>query len=406
MSFVSPNWKLIFAVGLFFMEVSPTMSQATATNETNNYYYQAGPCPSDPSLIGYSNLTAMNEDTLAHFQESLQFGRPDIKYKYIICPQATYEIENIAQTIIPSTDETTFSCGEDGSIKNNCLITGGQFQVYFLDLLALENILFKGFKFKNAQFSSVYGDAHPSSSVTFRDCHWKSMDTVDSIYIHFTPDYNGRRMTEKTKKYEFERPAVINKYEAVLEKYEDVYKQKKGRLLQINRRYSMSVIFDRCNFKQITNKDSVIFSVGGSVAVFNSTFKNNVIEKYGLFTTVLNGHAYIAGKESKFINNQAPFGAVFVSSDSYLQYSEGASGKGNAGNCTSIFIEDVGASCIFEDDNENSTCTGNCCAFDDVTCDYAPDETDIPTPGPTPGPTPSPTSGPTPSPTSSPVKAR
>jgi len=112
-----------------------------------------------------------------------------------------------------------------------------------------------------------------------------------------------------------------------------------------------------------------IFNAGGEIGVFNTTFEGNTVKKYAVFTTVNNGHAYL-GFNTKFIHNEAALGPVFISSESFLQYSLDATGNNNTGGCDSIYIEDDGASCFFP---RGTACTGTCCEFDDVLCDLHPD---------------------------------
>lgn len=321
-------------------------------------YVGAVPCPTNTSIMGYTNLTVLNADIFSHFSMTMDFGSSHVKYTYVLCPETTFVIEQFGQTIIPATDETTFSCGLDGSVNNNCVIKGGDFQVFFLDLLSLINIEFRGITFEKAEKVSIYGDAHPSSTVSFLDCIWLNHDTVDIAYIHFTPNTN-RRLIEG-EKYEIEQYDVIQKYEAI-------FNQKRMRDLQIDRRYSMMILFDGCLFKNNDNKDSVIYGVGAEIAVYNTTFVNNTVDMYAVFVTTFNGHAYLGGT-TQFVDNKAALGAVFISSDSFLQYSEDTTGSGNLGDCGSIFIEEDGSECI-----QRKNCNGTCCEFDDVTCDFHPD---------------------------------
>jgi len=329
-------------------------------------YFGAVPCPSDSSIVGYTDIARLNDDIFSHFKSSLDDNASHIKYNYVICPDTTYTIQDLGQTILPATDETTFSCGTDGSVNNNCIIKGGDFHVYFADYLSLIGITFRGFTFDGAEVASVYGDAHPISSVLFEDCVWRNIKSDFVAYVHFTPyTPSGRRLIEGGSKLEFERPE-IKKYEAL---YRSKVQKGRERKLQENIRSSMLVFFNKCVFENNVNRDAVIFSAGAEIGVFDSSFTGNKVERYAVFTTVLNGHVYVGGS-TQFLQNEARLGSVFISSDSFLQYnSEDASGDGNSGKCDSIFIEEYGSNCIFPE--ESDVCEGKCCEFSDSTCDLA-----------------------------------
>lgn len=349
-----------------------------ATMIVANDYPGAVPCPADDTLIGYNNFTVLNLDIFSHFEASIEEGSEKVNYNYIICPNTTYTIENFAQTIIPATDDTSFFCGRDGSLENNCVIKGGDFQVYFLDILPLKDIVFRGFTFESAKTASVYGDAHPTSLVYFYDSVWKNSCGVSVAYIHFTPYIPTRRLTEGDSeggRLQFPRPKFI-------EKFEVAYKKRYGELpiqqrkLQADTRFSMGVIFKNSVFKENVCRDTVILNIGGEVALSNTKFEDNAVDALGVFSTILNGHAYI-GAGTSFVSNKAELGPVFVSANSYLQYSENSFGFNNFGStCSTIFIEDDTANCVLPQESE--VCTGSCCEFEDSTCDVHPDPTPSP----------------------------
>jgi len=133
--------------------------------------------------------------------------------------------------------------------------------------------------------------------------------------------------------------------------------------------------------------DAVILNVGGEVALLNTKFDNNEAGKLAIFSTINNGHAYLASG-TLFNSNNARLGPVFVDSVSFLQYSEDSDGADNVGHqCGGIFIEEVGANCVTP--ALDGICSGDCCEFGDSSCDL---HTEAPVPVPAPVLTANPTS--------------
>jgi len=360
----SVKWRLFFTATFTVI----TMISA------NVVYPGSVPCPTDNTLMGYNNFTALNLDIFAHFNLTLEDDTEKVKYDYIICPNATYYIDDFGKTIIPATDESNFYCGRNGDVENNCIIKGGDFQVYFLDILPLQDVVFRGFTFEDAKTASVYGDAHPTSLVYFYNCLWKNSCGVSVVYIHFTPYVPTRRLTEGSGRLEFERPPVVEKFEVALGRKPNPFANQ--RRTQEDTRFSMGVIFSRSLFQANKCRDTVILNIGGEVAISNTKFEDNIVSELAVFSTILNGHAFI-GAGSSFVSNEGKLGPVFVSSNSFLQYSENSFGFSNTGgSCDSIFIEDDGSNCVLPE--ESDVCTGVCCGFDDTSCDLHPDTTRSP----------------------------
>lgn len=340
----------------------------SAVVSADSVYPGAVPCQSNSSIVGYTNLTALNTDIFMHYSGSGGNGVPAEKYDYILCPDTTFIVGN-GESIVPATDESAFSCGHRHTTDGNCILLGGSFQVYFLDFLALQNIIFRGITFVGANTASVYGDAHPTSLVYFVDCIFKNHVGISTIYIFFTPYDPGRRLDSEDK-YEADRPAIAYEYEAITE-------NKEHRDLQVDIRYSMGILFRSCHFKDNSADDAIVLNIGGEVALINTKFHKNDAQKLGIFSTLNNGHAYLASG-SYFSNNTARLGPVFIDQASFLQYSEDANGLDNTGKtCNTILFEDDGANCAVP--ALDAICTGDCCAFEDESCDLHNSETTSPT---------------------------
>lgn len=124
--------------------------------------------------------------------------------------------------------------------------------------------------------------------------------------------------------------------------------------------------------------DSIILNVGGEVALIDTKFDNNEATKLAIFTTLNNGHAYIASG-TYFNSNQARLGPIFIDKISFLQYSQDSDGADNAGHdCEAIFIEDDASNCAVP--ALDAICEGQCCKFGDISCDL---NTEPPTKTPT-----------------------
>ena len=98
---------------------------------------------------------------------------------YVICPNTVF---NMSATFDQweMNGNTNYMCGEDGSSKNNCTVTGGEAQVliYFfgLDQATKENILVSGFTFEKSSSANIaigYWGKH-----TFRDCIFRVSMTL------------------------------------------------------------------------------------------------------------------------------------------------------------------------------------------------------------------------------------
>ena len=99
---------------------------------------------------------------------------------YTLCPNTVYKIGSAGTGTVfedgfpPLTlrQNTRFICGSDGKSSNNCVLTGGQFQLLSLynafDFEIKSNIVLKGITFENGQTAGVLLVA--PGDVIFDDC--------------------------------------------------------------------------------------------------------------------------------------------------------------------------------------------------------------------------------------------
>lgn len=362
-------------------------------------YVGRRPCPTNSSVIGYTNTTELNFDILVDMQWVLDGNEPPELFHYVLCPDTTFKIaahigegEDTAgnSPIIPGLSNSVFSCGDDGNSENNCELTGGDFHFYFPDFVIADEVYLMGLTFSDVDGASVYGDAHPASHIVFIDCHWKLNTGSSTVYVHYTESNTFRRL-EGGHPYDLdEMNEVMTKDAKALA---DLKQSGDTRELQKFVKYSMSCVFVSCSFKNNDDVIATIFNLGGAVELIDTTFDENDVAQLSVFSVLGNGHAFIH-EQTNFKNNFARLGPVFIDHTSFLHLSRDNFGVANQGfDCNGIFLEDQLSTCF----DQSLPCNGQCCAFGDTTCDLY--DTVAPSHAP---PTTSPTTSPTKSPTKSP----
>jgi hypothetical protein len=112
----------------------------------------------------YTKLTAL---------QNARGGNNSVSVTYVICPNTVFDLTNDIEWNLNG--NTNYLCGEDGSSKNNCVVTGGEFQ-FSISLFPYgfsnkDNILLSGFTFEKAGISNAA--IASSGSFTIRDCIFK-----------------------------------------------------------------------------------------------------------------------------------------------------------------------------------------------------------------------------------------
>jgi hypothetical protein len=123
----------------------------------------------------YSNLTTLFIDQL----DDDQF----VQKTYTLCPNTTFNMGFSdsngdccfdGMIYLSARKNTRFQCGEDGKLENNCLITGGETHVVYVDLINDEdgdNVVFSGITFQDAKLVTLFlGNA---GDISFIDCVFK-----------------------------------------------------------------------------------------------------------------------------------------------------------------------------------------------------------------------------------------
>ena len=101
---------------------------------------------------------------------------------YVICPNTVFDIAALPVEVYTweMNGNTNYLCGEDGSLANNCTVTGGETQAVIvystLDRSSKENILVQGFTFEKASITNIA--VASEGKHTFRDCVFRVSVTL------------------------------------------------------------------------------------------------------------------------------------------------------------------------------------------------------------------------------------
>jgi len=129
------------------------------------------PCPSSPTIEGYSNITQMVIDLAL-----TQIFNP-MPATFTVCPNTIYNITtelDLANPtyhlpIIVPFDDITVNCGVDGDISNNCIFSGG----FVHAVLGGSKTIINGFRFEDGEGVSVVSAGPSPFTAQFNNCIWK-----------------------------------------------------------------------------------------------------------------------------------------------------------------------------------------------------------------------------------------
>lgn len=109
----------------------------------------SAPCPRDATVVGYSSITAINEDMQTELSRIGDGGDPEESYTFRLCPNMVFDAS--VEALRPVLSNAFFVCGGDGSRNNNCIILGGSEQIRIQDSTVasfpLERLSFMGLTF-------------------------------------------------------------------------------------------------------------------------------------------------------------------------------------------------------------------------------------------------------------------
>jgi len=157
---------------LFVLALAPTTHAAPS------------PCPSDTSIIGYSNWYALEHD--------VQAG-DGVDQTLIVCPGSFFDLNDetvdgwdLSTWIAINGDSSpvTIQCGLDGAMENDCVIWGGLH--HFALYEKASGVVFKGLTFQRAAQTSIISNCKCETwgcsdiDATFVDCLWLENGSTDS----------------------------------------------------------------------------------------------------------------------------------------------------------------------------------------------------------------------------------
>lgn len=289
---------------------------------------------------------------------SLTQDRDDISFS--ICENTTLDVDEDvneeATPIVVAGVQVEIKCGEGGSRDDNCVIRGGRSH---FKLVGSGTTTFIGLTFEKASFASVLAAGEASSVATFTHCTWRQNDGQTTVLINSQLD-----------------PDI------------DIFVEDLADLVESSGT-AMTVLTDKCIFENNDVDFGVITNIGGDLNLLETVMVNNRDARFGVIAGI-NG-ATVGLSYTCFTGNSAvERGIVFLDQSSTLAFNRNAFASNNGvslGECSSIFLETDG-SCA-----KNSTCQGDCDAFESRTCrvaSFTADSTVEPTATPSLNPTISP----------------
>ena len=170
MPFIHTKWVSLLSIILLLSIPPVTWAQY------DNFQAATVPCPSDSSITGYDNIAAVNSDMDQELDRIRGGGTPQANgYFVVLCPQTTFEIGS--DTLRPSLDLLTISCGTSGAQNQNCTFTGGSQHVQVLDSdvagYTLNSINIVGVTFTNFGGTAFSARASAPTEVTLLNCVWQ-----------------------------------------------------------------------------------------------------------------------------------------------------------------------------------------------------------------------------------------
>lgn len=128
------------------------------------------PCPSDASVIGYSDWI-----TLKHDIEKGSGGT------YTLCPQTKFDatsqhpdadFKHISLESSVAVNGIAIQCGKFGNVENNCVIKGGQYHFKVGGGGWDNDVTMNGLTFRESYFCSIHVGYLFNKKLTFNDCLW------------------------------------------------------------------------------------------------------------------------------------------------------------------------------------------------------------------------------------------
>ena len=118
-----------------------------------------GPCPTDSSVSGYSNLFKLQSALLSQSNDGGLF---------VLCPFTKFIF--LDEPILIARNGTKIQCGLEGSSADGCIFYGGQTHINIQD--GTSDLVVSGVRMVGSSGISIKATGAAGSSVSFFDCHW------------------------------------------------------------------------------------------------------------------------------------------------------------------------------------------------------------------------------------------
>ena len=146
-----------------------------ANAQFDNFPPSTAPCPSDAGIDGYTSIADMNADMQTELDRIENDGDDGSTYNLVLCPETTFDTST--EPLTPLLDGVTFSCGDFGSVNENCVISGGSQNVDIqppsIDNYDLEMVSFQGITFEQFTDRSINHEAGSDTNVEFVNSIWQ-----------------------------------------------------------------------------------------------------------------------------------------------------------------------------------------------------------------------------------------
>merc|ERR1712151_439076 len=196
-------------------------------------------------------------------------------------------------------DNVLLNCGVDGSLANNCVLSGGLAHI----ILSGSNITINGLTFQESEGVSVMALGSSTSSATFNVCHWKNNKGYAAVYSKF----NDKNLLLKAISDQEALDNLLIDQGEVIAKYASY-------AIDIENEPGVQLIFSNCKFTDnVYLSAGIIQSVRSRIILMAAIFENNKVMKADVILDK-KSTSYIT--DTCFDKGTRIYGNIYVSDDS------------------------------------------------------------------------------------------
>jgi hypothetical protein len=200
--------RALQCTGSFLVQVLLTTTITTTTlliqPAVAQTFTRAAACENEPTLMGYSNITDLNDDMRTELDRIAGGGQvPVDPYNFVLCSGVTFDMRG-PTPLLPVLSQTNFMCGGPDSVPPvECILDGSEQQILIQDStipeyvpsFTMTGVIFSGFR----RGMSAELRASSPSVARFVDCTWR----VRKLYK--VQHSFGRESSRETGSTEFGR---------------------------------------------------------------------------------------------------------------------------------------------------------------------------------------------------------